>query len=63
MNASVEPVAMRVAYRPSSGPEWNLSTAFLDTEHQDGTYSGTDKYTDDPVTVRWAGSAWVEVVE
>lgn len=57
---SVEPVAMKVAYRPTSGPEWNLSTAYLDTQQEDGSYSGIDKYTRGPVNVRWTGSEWVE---
>jgi hypothetical protein len=35
------------------------STAYLDTGYGD-TWAGTDKYTDDPITVRWTGTEWQE---
>src|SRR5262245_58615251 len=48
---------MRVNYRTESGTE---STAYLDDGEGD-TRTGADKYTDEPVTVRWDGAHWVEV--
>jgi hypothetical protein len=47
---------MKVRYRTESGE----STAYLDDGESD-TRTGTDKYTDEPLTVRWDGSKWVEV--
>ena len=35
------------------------SCAYLDTEHEDGSYTGTNKYTDEPVTLRWDGEQWL----
>lgn len=35
----------------------NGSCAYLDTRHPDGTFSGTNKYTDEPVTLRWDDEA------
>jgi hypothetical protein len=48
---------MKVNYRTESGSE---STAYLDDGEGD-TRTGADKYTDEPLTVRWDGSKWVEV--
>ncbi|RPE40254.1 hypothetical protein EDD90_3290 [Streptomyces sp. Ag109_O5-1] len=48
---------MKVNYRTESGSE---STAYLD-DGEAGTRTGADKYTDEPLTVRWDGSQWVEV--
>lgn len=48
---------MKVRYRTESGSE---STAYLD-DGESNTRTGTDKYTDEPLTVRWDGSEWVEV--
>lgn len=47
---------MKVRYRTSSGSE---STAYLD-DGESSTHTGVDKYTDEPLTVRWDGSEWVE---
>lgn len=49
----------KVDYR--SGRE--TRTAYLDASLGDDRYSGTDKHTDTPVTVRWTGSGYVEVDE
>lgn len=49
---------MKVRYHTKSGSE---STAYLDDGERD-TRTGADKYTDEPLTVRWDGSKWVEVV-
>jgi hypothetical protein len=50
---------MKVRYRMASGYE---TTAYLDDEaNVDGSYSGTNKHTDEPVTVRWTGDEWIEV--
>lgn len=48
---------MKVRYRTEFGSE---STAYLD-DGESNTRTGTDKYTDEPLTVRWDGSKWVEV--
>lgn len=48
---------MKVRYRTRPGSE---STAYLDDGESD-TRTGTDKYTDEPLTVRWDGAKWVEV--
>lgn len=48
---------MKVRYRTASGSE---STAYLD-DGESGTRTGVDKYTDEPLTVRWDGTAWNEV--
>lgn len=48
---------MKVRYRTTSGSE---STAYLD-DGESGTRTGFDKYTDEPLTVRWNGAEWVEV--
>lgn len=50
---------MKVRYRTASGAE---STAYLDDGESD-TRTGTDKYTDEPLTVHWDGSKWVETTE
>lgn len=50
---------MKVRYRTERGSE---STAYLDDGEGD-TRTGTDKYTDEPLTVRWDGSKWVEITE
>jgi hypothetical protein len=50
---------MKVRYRTQSGTE---STAYLDDGESD-TRTGADKYTDEPLTVRWDGSQWVEIGE
>lgn len=50
---------MKVRYRTQSGTE---STAYLDDGEGD-TRTGADKHTDEPLTVWWDGSGWVEVVE
>lgn len=49
---------MKVRYRTDSGHE---STAYLD-DGESATRTGIDKYTDEPLTVRWDGSEWTEVV-
>lgn len=36
-------------------------TAYLDTYLGNGFYTGTQKHTDAPVTVRWTGEQYVEV--
>lgn len=48
---------MKVRYRTESGGE---STAYLDDGDGD-TRAGADKYTDEPLTVRWDGTNWAEV--
>jgi hypothetical protein len=48
---------MKVRYRTKSGTE---STAYLDDGESD-TRTGADKYTDEPLTVRWDGAQWVAV--
>lgn len=48
---------MKVRYRTESGSE---STAYLD-DGEGSSRTGTDKYTDEPLAVRWDGSKWVEV--
>lgn len=48
---------MKIRYRTEFGSE---STAYLD-DGESNTRTGTDKYTDEPLTVRWDGSKWVEV--
>lgn len=48
---------MKVDYRLLSG---GTSKAYLDEEEGE-VITGTDKYTDDPVAVRWTGLEWVEV--
>jgi hypothetical protein len=50
---------MKVRYRTESGSE---STAYLD-DGESNTRTGFDKYTDEPLAVRWDGSKWVEVTE
>lgn len=50
---------MKVRYRTKSGSE---STAYLDDGESD-TRTGADKYTDEPLAIRWDGAKWVEVVE
>lgn len=50
---------MKVRYRTESGSE---STAYLDDGESD-TRTGADKYTDEPLAVRWDGANWVEVAE
>jgi hypothetical protein len=50
---------MKIRYRTASGSE---STAYLD-DGENNTRTGFDKYTDEPLTVRWDGSKWVEVAE
>ena len=50
---------MKVRYRTQSGTE---STAYLDDGETD-IRTGADKYTDEPLTVSWDGSKWVEVAE
>lgn len=47
---------MKVRYRTESGSE---STAYLD-DGESNTRTGFDKYTDEPLTVRWDGSVWIE---
>jgi hypothetical protein len=43
-------------------PTGRRSTAYVSAEHDDQTLcSGTDKYTDDPVTVEWDGEQWRQV--
>lgn len=48
---------MKVGYRTESGSQ---STAYLD-DGDSNTRTGFDKYTDEPLTVRWNGAEWVEV--
>lgn len=48
---------MKVRYRTESGSE---STAYLD-DGESNTRTGADKYTDEPLTVRWNGATWIEV--
>lgn len=48
---------MKVRYHTESGSE---STAYLDDGESD-TRTGTDKYTDEPLAVRWNGSKWIAV--
>lgn len=48
---------MKARYRTTAGSE---SAAYLDDGESD-TRTGVDKYTDEPLTVRWDGSKWVEV--
>ena len=47
---------MKVRYRTKSGSQ---STAYLDAGESNAR-TGVDKYTDEPLTVRWDGSKWVE---
>jgi len=49
-----ETVNMKVRYNGNN-------CAYLDTAHGDGVYSGTNKYSDEPVTLRWDGEQWTEV--
>lgn len=48
---------MKVRYRTESGSE---STAYLD-DGESSTRTGADKHTNEPLTVRWDGTEWVEV--
>jgi hypothetical protein len=51
---------MKIAYRSLSGFD---STAYVDeVAHPEfQTHTGTDKYTDEDVTVFWNGTNWEEV--
>lgn len=52
---------MKVGYRKLNG---YISTAYLDDDWDDrpgNVYTGEDKYTELPVTVRWTGEEWVEL--
>lgn len=49
---------MKVAYVTTAGA---MSTAYLDDEWTDADRaSGTDKYTDEPVSLLWDGHQWEE---
>lgn len=37
------------------------TTAYLDREIEPDLYGGTNKHTDEPVTVEWVGDRYVEV--
>lgn len=47
----------KVGYTTTSGA---TSTAYLDTHLGEGRYGGTDKHTDEPVTVTWCGDEYIE---
>jgi hypothetical protein len=50
---------LKVAYRTLGG---FVSTAYIDVEHEDSDQgTGEDKYTDEPVTLRWDGQQWREI--
>jgi hypothetical protein len=57
---------VKVGYRLLTG---GISTAYLghavdeddEDDEDDDTYSGFDKYTEEPVMVRWTGDTWVQV--
>lgn len=42
-------------------PDENRRTAYLDADLGDGRYSGTEKHSDEPVTVYWTGERYVEI--
>jgi hypothetical protein len=50
---------MKVRYSTESGSE---STAYL-ADGEGDTRTGADKYTDEPLTVRWDGSKWTEITQ
>jgi hypothetical protein len=52
-----EPYDVKVEYVLLSGYS---STAYLDRRDGD-TATGVNKYTDEPVTVRWGGVRWTEI--
>ena len=49
----------KVRYYPSSARV--ESTAYLDAQESADVFSGVDKHTDEPVTVRWTGTRYEEV--
>lgn len=53
---------MKVGYRYADG---YMSTAYLDTQLEDGSWTGVNKHTDEYVHVRWDESEgkWVTVCE
>jgi hypothetical protein len=49
---------MKVTYTTTTGA---MSTAYLDDEWADADRAtGTDKYTDQPVSLLWSGHQWME---
>lgn len=59
---------MKIGYRTLDGYR---STAYLDCDAHpdgwdcghgdDGNHTGINKYTDEPVTVRWNDTEWIEI--